>query len=99
FVGDRDLAGVPAQDPRRRGPTAQGAERGRGLAAWFDAFSSRETVSARSKIIGRSGRCKSDRAVQIVDGPQEAVGRRGLRIDKAVQAKAVFHSKGESTHP
>ena len=40
-----------------------------------------------------SGRCNSHRALQIADGAQETVGRRGLRIDQAVQAKAVLHAR------
>src|SRR5438874_24945 len=37
-----------------------------------------------------SGRGNSDRPLQIGNGAQEAVGRRGLRIDQAVQPKAVL---------
>ncbi len=81
-VGDRDLAGVAAQDSRGRGPVAQVA--GRRIARPFSA---------------RSRRRNAHRLLQIADRAQETVGRRGLRIDQAVQAKAVLQRQHDRAGP
>ena len=46
-----------------------------------------------------SSRRLTERPLQIADGAQEAVGRRGLAINQAVQAKAVLERQHDGADP
>ena len=53
---------------------------------------------AYARLIHQADR-NSHRPLQIADRAQKAVGRRGLRIDQAVQAKAVFQRQQDRAGP
>ena len=52
----------------------------------------------RSKAL-RLRRRHADRTLQVADGAQVTVGRRGLGIDQAMQTEAVLQREQQSARP